>query len=97
MNKINPKLTDALICLVSVLSPLIVGLLKIDTLGQSSNNVMPIIGIVVGVPLVAIIGLSNSSLRRKSPEANRISRLGYLVPALLICLLIIFVDYDVVF
>lgn len=75
---------------LSLLSPIPFGFLS--SVGQnpeSYTGLVAVTGIFLGIPAIAIVGLSTSWIFRKSPSAYRITALGYAIPAILICCLLL--------
>ena len=75
-----------------VLSPLWIGLLA--SIGQPSDSLSGlgvIGGAILGIPIIAVIGLVISLLTRNSFSADRSSIIGYAVPAVLVCAYELFV------
>ena len=81
----NKTARTALI-LALILSPLWVGALAQQ--GQSEANFSGLglaFLIVMGIPLISVIGITFSVITRDRVNANRLSVIGYAIPAFVVC------------
>lgn len=90
-SKLNMSKTKLnIIILLSVLSPIPISFLSsVGQNPQSYSGPAGITGIFFGVPAIAIIGLTISLIVRKNPNAYKFTAIGYVVPAVIICGLLI--------
>jgi nitrogen fixation/metabolism regulation signal transduction histidine kinase len=81
------RIISLLIKIVAVFSPALVAAMTANN--QSSDSVYIIgagIDVVVGIPLIIIVGLLVSYLTRKSPQSKIYSIIGFVAPSIFISL-----------
>lgn len=83
------KSTKISLALLSVLSPLWVGVIVYNIINPPENSLIALavlMGVILGSPVIAFAGLVASFLTRKSTRANLFFVLGFVVPAIVACL-----------
>ena len=70
---------------VLVLSPVWTGLLVVHMKPYRQGDPVLMLGQAVGVAVIGLIGLIVSLLTRKASNADKVSLIGYVVAAVLVC------------
>lgn len=88
------KSDKVLLALITVLSPLWVGLITLAIVNPASDSVIAlgvVLSVIFGSPVILVLGLLIVFLTRKSVNANIYFKLAFIVPATIICLYEVFV------
>ena len=81
------KFLRILLILALILSPLWVGLIASPR--YQAENLSPfvvLLATVIGVPIIVIVGITTSIVTRNKSNAKKWSLVGYLIPAVLVCI-----------